>query len=372
MTPQQGGFSPRGTQRVSRAANQVERFDRGRGNGTGPRSFAADPKQRVGYVVRVTDQPSPGAPALYPGLVVELDSVSGGTPAWSDGEKCWVIRPFGDDSEVETDFETPAAPVGVNDDDGLLVFVIAPIRTGREATPLNPMPCLVVDGGEVVGLAQLWYDPETGEGLCRTSGTCGCPPSEPPSPETSCCPLWYCTPDGPVEVTADENGKYTPPEDWDGSPPHLTEAEAEEACPTPPLELSCANCEEPYTVPPDVVMSFANTTGNVVPILPNSVVLPGTEADLINYEFDSGTVEYTLHVNCLITGGVQVIMRIVTTGGVRFFGLSSTTGWSYSPASGPDAYLDKFYSCGDEINFNEHVGTATFTGGGTADVYLST
>ena len=37
----------------------------------------------------------------------------------------------------------------------------------------------------------------------------------------------------PVEVEADSNGEYTPPEGWDGTDPHLTEAAGDGACPTP-------------------------------------------------------------------------------------------------------------------------------------------
>lgn len=59
-----------------------------------------------------------------------------------------------------------------------------------------------------------------------------------------CASLWYCTPDGPVEVTPDVDGVYTPPAEWDGSEPHLTEAAAEAACPTPtlpPVDTACCD-----------------------------------------------------------------------------------------------------------------------------------
>jgi len=53
----------------------------------------------------------------------------------------------------------------------------------------------------------------------------------------ACCPsLWYCTEDGPVEVSPDVDGIYTPPVGWDGTPPYLTEAEALAACPVFPPE----------------------------------------------------------------------------------------------------------------------------------------
>lgn len=224
------GFSVNGARRVAIAAERTERFDRSRYNGTGPaRSHRQVPRPRAGYVVRVTGQPSGGDPELFPALVIDFDGYSAGTLFWQDGEACWVVRCQGDTGGIPTDTETTAERVGVNYDDGLLIFAVA--AGAGDPYPLQELPCLLGAPTNVLGLAQFWFDPVTGVGECRTSGFCGCPPDAPPDPETSCCPWYYCdTVLGVVEVTADGDGLYHPPADWDGEPPHLTEAAAEAVC----------------------------------------------------------------------------------------------------------------------------------------------
>lgn len=114
--------------------------------------------------------------------------------------------------------------------------------------PLQELPCLLGVPTNVTGMAQIWYDPVTGIGQCRTSGFCGCPPATPPDPETSCCSLWYCTiEDGYVEVAADADGVYTPPAGWDGNPPSLTEAEADAVC---GLRWWCVGTNQPLVEAP--------------------------------------------------------------------------------------------------------------------------
>ncbi len=65
----------------------------------------------------------------------------------------------------------------------------------------------------------------------------------------ACCgSLWYCTADGPVEVTPDGSGVYTPPTGWDGSEPHLTEAAALLACPLTGELVTCCPGETTASV----------------------------------------------------------------------------------------------------------------------------
>ena len=109
MPPEMGGFSPRGTQRVGRAANQVERFDRLRGNGTGPAPARQLPRQRVDHLE--------GAGVDDLG-VVELRERLGDPPQCSAERP--VLQPFPDgpaDHRVACHFpergaELPAGAVG--------------------------------------------------------------------------------------------------------------------------------------------------------------------------------------------------------------------------------------------------------------------
>ncbi len=122
------GFSPRGARRVAAASRSEERFDRLRYNGTGPQRFAPQPKQRVGWPVRITGLPSPGDPLLWPGVVLEFAGYDLGAPVWEDGEACW-LTPLPGTGDLATG-PTLAEPVGVKDDDERLILATKGVPAG--------------------------------------------------------------------------------------------------------------------------------------------------------------------------------------------------------------------------------------------------
>ncbi len=74
----------------------------------------------------------------------------------------------------------------------------------------------------------------------------------------SCCPgIWYCTPDGLVDVYPDEDGVYTPPSGFTGGPfASADDATGDCEC------LVTATCHgEEYTVPTQAVGTLADCTG---------------------------------------------------------------------------------------------------------------
>lgn len=74
----------------------------------------------------------------------------------------------------------------------------------------------------------------------------------------SCCPsIWWCTPDGPVEVTPDGDGLYTRPEGASGHPFKSLE-DALDVCQYPVLE-TCTECR--FTYREVVTLSLENATG---------------------------------------------------------------------------------------------------------------
>jgi hypothetical protein len=149
------GFSPKGARRVAAAARSEERFDRLRYNGTGPQRFAPQPRQRVGWPVRVTGLPSLGDPDLYPAVVLEFVGYDGGAPVWADGDPCWVVLTPGEAGPLADESEHLAAPVGVKDDDERLIFAVASAGGGGLTTANT-------DGTEVSTTTRLEFDTATG------------------------------------------------------------------------------------------------------------------------------------------------------------------------------------------------------------------
>lgn len=292
-------FDADGADRVAKAARLLEeQAGNLRSHQDDARAFGAS------VAVRITGAADTGHADMYPGAIVAFKggglepdtdpagSVAASIEEWTDNfyselnedaeqvNDCWVIVSLAD---VNWDTDNPLIVhgmlVGESPVDGRSVVLVSHGGTPPPPYPpypLTDLPCLVTDGyGAAAGLAQIWYDPTDGTAECKTSGFCGCPPADPPSVETSCCPLWYCTPDGPVEVSADADGVYTPPEGWDGTEPHLSEAAALEACPLPPVPVTCPEPFSDALFPGLVYVTVANPTGGFVGKFPdNSIAVP--------------------------------------------------------------------------------------------------
>ncbi len=202
----------------------------------------------------------------------------------------------------------------------------------------------------------------------------------------SCCPsIWWCTPDGPEEVSPDGDGVYTRPAAASGHP-FKSEAEAYEACPLPPQLLDmCCGTEYPDGMPvrTGVVISLVNRTG-VYAGYPNSVFV-----DLDGSSCSSSSCSWAT-----ASGGVTFIVQLYCTSSLKFVSVqvsscantatASAAGWTATAlGSGTGQQFQYAYECGDDL-YAELLGTqflGTYTaaatgpancgGSGTMDVYAT-
>lgn len=91
----------------------------------------------------------------------------------------------------------------------------------------------------------------------------------------ACCPsIWWCTPSGPVEVTADGDGVYTRPAGATGHP-FKSLADASAVCPGVPWQAVCTEGASPLTVAQLVFVTFTDKTGDLATFFPfNSLAIP--------------------------------------------------------------------------------------------------
>jgi len=177
-------------------------------------------------------------------------------------------------------------------------------------------------------------------------------------------------------VEADSGGIYTPP-DGATSGPYATEAEALEACPFPPLEITCGECTQLHSVPRPLVLSFVNQTPGLG--LANSYWMDfGVGCDgAFACIGSTGTNPRQVKMTFGCGGGdfEDLVVQIYFT--VTHFGIDSggtlQPGWSDSTFSG---VLLNVVPCGDTFDTDQFIGRVKFVGiaeyvGGEADVYLS-
>lgn len=104
----------------------------------------------------------------------------------------------------------------------------------------------------------------------------------------SCCPnIWYCTPAGPVAVSPDGAGLYTPPAGWTGGPfADYDDAVASAdgcGCAPDPLVTTCGGFAVSF--PTLVFVTIADLTGDFVGLwADNSVAVPLTPVGPANLD----------------------------------------------------------------------------------------
>ncbi len=109
-----------------------------------------------------------------------------------------------------------------------------------------------------------------------------------------CSSVWYCTEDGPIEVElSGDPATAEPPEGWDGKPPHLTEEDAEAACPTP-VEMGglVECCERELTAVLNLTLSGG---GGTVVLTWNGTYWEGSTT------VSAQTVIFRFFVNCALS-----------------------------------------------------------------------
>ncbi len=194
----------------------------------------------------------------------------------------------------------------------------------------------------------------------------------------SCCPsIWWCTPDGPVEVTPDGSGVYTRPAGATGHP-YKSLADAMAGCPEP-LLYPCNGAD----IPTDsvVYITLADLTGGLVGLFPsNSFPLVRTgaawEGAIVDNDgrFWTGSVSVTCNEGSCGGGQFRVVVRL--TPGTCSASSTAGSGWTAETGSNIQFYRCKapgepLFAAGGETIFTSTITCTSPSLSGTLTVIAS-
>ncbi len=155
----------------------------------------------------------------------------------------------------------------------------------------------------------------------------------------SCCPsIWWCTPDGPEEVTPDGDGVYTRPAGATGHP-FKSLADALAVCSGVPWLAVCSEGASPLTVAQVVYATLTDKTGDLAAFFPfNSVAIPipeqpagsGAVNNFFATVYDVNGKPWQAGVTLICTGSDWLVSFFFapTTDTATHYGCGSAYSWS--------------------------------------------